>query len=267
MAPAVHRLRQRQAAPGRPLGLQRDHLQDAQAGHHGIRLGHRDQDGRARRAADHQALAFGGPMWVSPTTTKPTVGTIQSFTFAQLVSPPKAKGTPYALRARLRRASRADPSAALHRRRTASLATVHERYYLNARRPGSGRPAAGSSTSSKLEILFAFNEFSMPGLQTQYLSGGPESSGRATPSPSPGQAKLDSLHTVTAGKQLTDNWDAYPLHPQPNVQLLTGRNARIFSCVPVRVALGRRNVPVRQSVWRQPAQVTRARLIQLPSQA
>ncbi|HET9894233.1 MAG TPA: hypothetical protein VFQ44_04815 [Streptosporangiaceae bacterium] len=190
----------------------------------------------ARTDGHHQllsinALAFGAPMWVSPTRTKPTVGTIQSFTFAQLVSPKKVKGTPYVFSLDF-----AGPAGVIPKQHftasPASLATVHERYFLNARSQSAWSTDGGFAQQLEGFVIFGFNPITMPGLQTQYLTGGPDIMWTSSTFSFNGQGQDDVLHTVPAGKQLTDNWNEYPLHPQPDVQLLTGRNARIFSALP-----------------------------------
>ncbi len=178
------------------------------------------------------SLTSGAPIWVSPTKTKPTIGTIQSFAFGQLVSPPKAKGTPYAYSVDF-----ASPAGTIPRQQhftatQASLATVHERYYLNNKTPGNWITSGGFVVQLKAGLALTFNDFTMPGLQTQYLTGGPDIIWTSLNFSSAGPGEVDSLHTVTAGTQVTENWGAYPLHPRPNVQLLTGRNARVFTSVP-----------------------------------
>jgi len=76
-----------------------------------------------------------GPLFISPTTTKPTVGTIRSYTSLQLISPAKFKGTPYAYNLDYR-----GPPGLIPQQHfvatAASLANVHERYYLDTRTPG-----------------------------------------------------------------------------------------------------------------------------------
>jgi hypothetical protein len=44
----------------------------------------------------HGWSGSGISLWVNPTTSKPTVGWLQTQTAAQLTSPPGASGTPYA---------------------------------------------------------------------------------------------------------------------------------------------------------------------------
>ncbi|HET7013329.1 MAG TPA: hypothetical protein VFI65_05445 [Streptosporangiaceae bacterium] len=177
------------------------------------------------------ALGHGSPIWVSPTRTKPTIGTIQSYTFGQLVSPPKAKGTPYAYSLDFAGAIGMIPPQHFTAA-PASLATVHERYYLDKKATGTWSTGGGFVAQLEAGILFPSNNFTMPGQQTQYLTGGPDIMWTSAVFPNSRLGELDDLHTVTAGQQITDTWNAYPLHPQPRVQLLAGKNARKFNVVP-----------------------------------
>lgn len=187
--------------------------------------------GKTGGAFSINALSFGAPMWVSPTRTKPTVGTIQSFTFGQLLSPQKAKGTPYAFNL-----DYAGPLGLIPKQHftatLASVATVHERYFLDAKSDAFWSTSGGFAAQLESELLFSFDEIAMPGLQTQYMSGGPAVLWMTSTFAFNGQGEQDSLHTLVAGRQTTDNWNEYPLHPQPNTQLLTGKNARIFAALP-----------------------------------
>ena len=67
----------------RPAELQTDTLAIVRGGLHGT-------------SATYAALGFGGPLWVSPTTRKPSVGTLRAYTSGQLTSPAKTPGVPYA---------------------------------------------------------------------------------------------------------------------------------------------------------------------------
>ncbi len=187
--------------------------------------------GKAGGPLSISALAFGAPLWVSPTRTKPTVGTIQSFTYGQLLSPPKAKGTPYVFNLDF-----AGPPGVIPKQHftatPASLATVNERYFLDSKSDAFWSTSGGFLGQIESEIIFSFDEISMPGPQTQYMTGGPAVMWTTSTFAFNGQGEQDSLHTLAAGRQTTDNWNQYPLHPQPDVQLLTGKNARILSALP-----------------------------------
>jgi hypothetical protein len=180
-------------------------------------------------AATYLALDFGGPLWISPTATKPTVGTLRTYTSAQLTSPAKAAGTPYAYNL-----AYAGPDGTIPRQRfvvaPASLATVNERYYQDVTSTGLWMTFGGFPEASG--ILFALAApLRLPGLQTQYMSAGPSivwsSSYFEFASNFFGSGQNDTFRTYRAGRRLTEDWNQYPLHPQQDVQLLHGSAAQL----------------------------------------
>lgn len=178
-----------------------------------------------------------GPVFISPTQAKPSVGTIQSYTGAQLISPSSDKGTPYAYNLAF-----AGPVGTIPAQHfvvmPGSLATVQERYFVSSGMHGEWTTAGGylaqlGSTS------FTFNpEIPMPGLQTQYMTGGRSIVWDSAFFADSGAGQADGIRTLLPGQQFTENWNQYPLHPQPDVQLLTGELARIFSQVPSAFRVG-----------------------------
>ena len=178
-----------------------------------------------------------GPVFISPTKAKPTVGTIQSFTGAQLISPSSDKGTPYAYNLAF-----AGPVGTIPGQHfvvtPASLATVQERYSVSSPTHGEWTTSGGYLPQLG-SIFFSFTpEITMPGLQTQYMTGGPSIVWESAFFADNGAAQLDGIRTLLPGQQLTENWNQYPLHPQPDAQLLTGQLARIFSQVPSAFRVG-----------------------------
>ncbi len=174
-------------------------------------------------------------LWVSPATSKPTVGTLQSTTSGQLTSPPGAPGTPYAYNL-----GYAGPPGVIPAQHfgvsAASLATVHERYYQDVASTGSWCTIGGALTSSGAGLFGClYLPVRLPGTQTQYLSTGPTvvwqtSYGESPTSDAGGQS--DDVRSFHAGQQATQDWNAYPLHPQPDVQVLHGRLAAQFPVFP-----------------------------------
>src|SRR5450755_2888520 len=173
----------------------------------------------------------GVSLWVSPTTGKPTVGTLQSTTSGQLTSPPGAPGTPYAYNL-----DYAGPPGVIPAQHfgvsAASLATVHERYYQDVASTGSwctiGGPVLPGGAYS---FGCLYLPLRLPGIQIQHLSTGPgvvwqTSYGQSPSSDAGGQS--DVYRSFRAGQQSTVDWNAYPLHPQPDVQALRGSLAARF---------------------------------------
>ncbi len=177
----------------------------------------------------------GVSLWVSPTTSKPTVGTLQSTTSGQLTSPPGLSATPYAYNL-----DYAGPPGVIPAQhfdaRAASLATVHEHYYQDAASTGSWCTIGGPVLADgAFDFGCLYFPVRLPGTQTQYLSTGPNlvwqtSYGQSPTSSAGGQS--DVLRSFRAGQQATVDWNAYPLHPQPDTQALRGSLAALFPQFP-----------------------------------
>ena len=179
-------------------------------------------------------LYGGASLWISPTTARPTAGMLQTDSQATLTSPSSARGTPYAYRldfpapGGIVPAQHFSPGAA-------SLATVHEHYYQDLKSSGSWCTLGGYVYPAAFGYisLSGCNYFPLrlPQDQTQYLSAGPSviwQSGYT--SPEGGQA--NGLQAYRPGQQVTQDWGAYPLHPQPDVQTLRGLAATGFFPAP-----------------------------------
>lgn len=178
------------------------------------------------------AVSFGNvPMFISPVSKKPSVGNIQSITTATLIKPAKVKGAAYAYNLDFPGPLGKIPSQHFDVTQ-ASVATVHERFFLNA-------PHLGFWTTTGLTIEQAteLGSFSLiapihlPAQQTQFMGGGP--SVLWTSEFFVGEQGLtDAIHRLRAGHSTTENWNDYPLHPQSEMQLLTGRTGRKLFAFP-----------------------------------
>ncbi len=172
---------------------------------------------------------------VSPTTKRPTAGTLQSVTSGQLTSPPGASGIPYAYNL-----AYAGPPGIIPAQHVdvspASLATVHEHYYQDVAGTGSWCTLGGPVLAGgAFDFFCEYFPFRLPGTQTQYLSTGPgvvwqASYGESQFSSAGGQ--IDAFRSFRAGQHVTENWNAYPLHPQPDVQALHGSLGARFPQLP-----------------------------------
>jgi hypothetical protein len=169
-------------------------------------------------------------LWVSPTTIKPTVGTLQTFTDQQLVSPPGAAGLPYEYDLAYQGPGGIVPPQH-YVARAAGLATVDARYYQDVTSSGGETRVGLFGPQLNDVLLFAIDPFALPRHQTEYMTGNPavfwsDSISQCYPStPCPG-GQNDLMRTFRAGQRLTENWNAYPLHPGPNVNLLGRANPR-----------------------------------------
>jgi hypothetical protein len=166
------------------------------------------------------------PVFLSPTTRRATVGTLQAYTFEQLLSPAKAPGTPYEYDV-----AYADTHGLVlsqhHVVHQGSLATVHARYYSSAKAPGTEAlygvfPAQWQTVPG---VLFLPRR--VPRRQTEYLAGNPAIrwSG-AFPQSVNGAAEGQAagLTIFHAGQRLAESWNAYPLHEGYNTDLIGAAN-------------------------------------------
>lgn len=172
-----------------------------------------------RRGAVSWFFGGSGAMWVNQVSQRPSAGFLYSATSTQLVSP-KGRGTPYTYALDF-----PSPPGTISSQhfvvRPGDLATVRERLYQDPPKDGGwltfgGTPAqfrttGFSGTSTPLR---------MPGTQTLYLTARPASlwqTGTFIAGISAGQTNAWRLYH--GGEHLAEPWNAYPLHPGPNVSL------------------------------------------------
>ena len=183
---------------------------------------------------------FSTPLWISPTKARPSAGSLTSYTQAQLFSPAKMKGTPYEYTLDFSGPPGIVP--AQHFTATqANLATIHEKIYDNAKSTARVMTLGGSlaqiSEPIFIENLFTTAMVKAPGEQTEYISGGP--SYIWLTSVSLGDASLlDEFHTLPNDRSFSESWNQYPLHPQPDVNLLTGPAADSYPDTPMGYRIG-----------------------------
>jgi hypothetical protein len=182
-------------------------------------------------------------LWVSPTTRKPTVGTLRSFASEQLTSPEKFSGIPYVYNL-----DYAGPDGTIPAQhyvvRPASLATINERYYQDIWTAGAYVDLGGFASQLEGIVFGQYFTVNLPGQQIQYFSAGPALAWNSSYAefnpvfyfPWGGQSD-DSFRTLPAGHQQTVEWNRYPLHPQPYVSP-GGLGGRLFPLVPSAVRSG-----------------------------
>jgi hypothetical protein len=170
---------------------------------------------------------LGGRLFFSPTTRRPTVGSLQTYVFDQLNSPPTAAGTPYQYNL-----AYADTSGLIHSQRhvvrPAGLATVHSRYYSDVNTTGY-YSRFGFFPANYLDAISAvvFLPMPVPRRRTEYMGGSPgavwaDSYQQSYQYLAGGQ--IDDLRIFHAGEQLAENWNAYPLHEGYNTNLIGAAN-------------------------------------------
>ena len=159
--------------------------------------------------------------FVSPTSRKPSVGTLHAFTSATLVSP-RSAARPYAYNLDFPAPAGIIP-AQHFAVSPASLAAVTERYYRDqpVLAHGAGWLAVGGTADQLRDGIDAFIEpFAMPGVQAQFFSAGPRLLWQDLVWTDESQfigGSNDNFSVYAAGENRVENWNNYPLHPAPDV--------------------------------------------------
>jgi len=186
---------------------------------------------RPSRTGPVQFFAFsdaGISLWVSPTRQRPSVGRLQAFTAQQLVSPASAPGTPYEYTLAYQGPSGIVPSQH-HLVRAAGLATVSARYFQDVSTTGA-EVRYGMFPAQLHDLQFeSTNYFGLPRRQTEYLTGNPAISYfsqilQCYPSTPCLGGQNDAVRSYHAGQRAAESWNAYPLHPGVNANLLGSAN-------------------------------------------
>jgi hypothetical protein len=186
-----------------------------------------------RGLPDYEGWTWSGITgWVSPTSRKPTVGTMRAFTSGTLLSPAGVRpGYAYNLDF---------PSAGLiptqHFTVTpSSLGTVTERYYQDLPASNAGWAAFGGAP---VQIGPApVWQFRLPQVQTQYFSAARDLLWSLATYTSAGQLSggdTDLFRSFSGGEHQTQDWNQYPLHPAPDTTL-----GGVSAAFPVQTSAGR----------------------------
>jgi hypothetical protein len=157
------------------------------------------------------------PIWVSPASTAPSVGTVRAFASQQLASPP-GNAVPYWYAV-----SYSDPRGTIPGQHygvsAASLATVDERYYQAGPHPKAWVSVHGSLPTSFSGYVEPWPfRFTDPGRLTEYIGGNMPAVNWANDyQVGNGHTFLGAegelLANLRHGERLTDSWNEYPLHP------------------------------------------------------
>ena len=163
----------------------------------------------------------GLPLWISPTHHRPSVGTLQVFTDLEQRSPAHTAMPPYEYDVAFAATHGIIPSQR-HVVSNAHLATVSEAYYQAVKSNGGFVRFGLFPQQFNDLLLLLINPLSLPRHDTEYYSAAPglvwySQYWQSGFNLSGGQSQAPEEYV--GGQQLTDNWDAYPLHPAPNVRL------------------------------------------------
>jgi hypothetical protein len=157
----------------------------------------------------------GGSLWVSPTTRKPSVGTLRTFTMITKLSLRKARpGYAYNL-------DFPGPVGTIPAQHftvpAASLATVTESYYDDVATKQGGWAVFGGTRQQvsgiQLEPVFTL---AMPAIQTQYFTAGPQlvwDNLTFTALGAVFDITSDVYRSYPLGGTQSQDWNRYPLHP------------------------------------------------------
>jgi hypothetical protein len=157
----------------------------------------------------------GAQLWVSPLARADTAGTLYSATSAQLNSPPgAARSYTYELDAAAPPGTIASQRLAVT---AADLATVHERFYSDTATTAPWFAFGGPARQyGETGFVAASTLLPMPGDRTVYLQARPSAVWRPEIPGGP-LTQIPSWQAFHAGQNLNASWNAYPLHPAPNL--------------------------------------------------
>jgi hypothetical protein len=158
--------------------------------------------------------------WVSPTTRKPTVGTLQAYTSGTLSSPAKVSpGYGYNL-------DFPGPAGLIPPQgftvSPATLGTVTEHYYQDVPTSNAGWDVFGGTVAQLAFEFVPVIQIHMPQVQTQYFSAGRNLLWTLQTLTNLNQfagGDSDALRWFAGGQRESQNWNAFPLHPAPDVTL------------------------------------------------
>jgi subtilase family protein len=187
--------------------------------------------GLLRTGADHSVSgaewsAFNARILVSPVSVPPAVGGLLSFSSAQLTSPKSAAGPPYVYNV-----DHSSPPGLVGPQHVdvspQSLATVQERFFQDVPSHGEWLIFGGTATEFTVGLSAEFLPIRLPGLATEYVSGGPDRfwstqyvEFTSQTSLFGGGGQTGAFESPAAGQQTTEDWNRYPLHSGP-MQVLT----------------------------------------------
>lgn len=169
------------------------------------------------------------PLWISPVSHRPGYGTMRVFTSAQ-ATPARGQPVPYAYTLDF-----ADPTGTIPAQhftaRPSGLATVSERYFQDVRSVAGWATVGGTpyqiDTSGYGGLTLPLQ---LPARQIQYISARPAMLWQTTYAEyrtiATGQTQggqTSAFRLLHAGEHLTQDWNAYPLHPGPNVSFPSTR--------------------------------------------
>jgi hypothetical protein len=180
----------------------------------------------------------GVPVWVAPTHEPVRVGTLDTYPYQRLTSPP---GPGLGYEYQLQYAAGGVIPAQRYVVRPDSLATIDANYYSEVPSPTGVRQRAGSYPFEFHEVVSrGGHPLKFPRHQTEYVSGDASVTwfgGMGKYSTDGGFAwyggQNQALHSYRPGQRLREDWNRFPLHPAGDVNLLGPDSTRSFTVSPV----------------------------------
>jgi hypothetical protein len=193
-----------------------------------------------------EILLPGWSLWMNPTHKKPSVGGLETFTQFQLASPVSRPGVPYAYNLDFEGPAGLIPSQHFTAR-ASRLATIDNRYFQDFPSVGGFVMSGGTREEFSLDeiIITGSVPIRLPGHLIEYATASPDVVWSQTyfqfvdvtpgfPTAAGGQS--DAFRSFGAGQHVIEDWNDYPLHPQPLVSLT--RFGGIFASVPSAARVG-----------------------------
>ncbi|WP_344306622.1 hypothetical protein [Fodinicola feengrottensis] len=175
------------------------------------------------------AVAPGGPIWVSPTTTPVTIGTMHSYPYRRLTSP-AGRGEPYTYS--LQYLSTGVIPQQVYTASSANTATIDASYYSDIDSTGFQGRTAFYPFELNYFVFHGFgNPLSMPTRRLEYVSAGNSIAWAAFAStnvwtdprfpgfPMSGGGQGGSARRYTPGEKVTEAWNEFPLSTRAPVNL------------------------------------------------
>lgn len=172
-------------------------------------------------------LPPGWSLWMNPTHKKPTVGGLESFTQFQLASRISRPGVPYAYDLDFEGPAGLVPSQHFTAR-PSSLAVIDNRYFQDFRSVGGWTMSGGTrdEVDGGFIVLSGSVPIRLPGHLIEYVTARPGVVWSQTyfqfvdvtpgfPVAAGGQS--NAFRSFRPGQRVIENWNDYPLHPQPAV--------------------------------------------------
>ena len=172
-------------------------------------------------------FASGLSQWVSPTTRKPTVGTLRTSTSGQLTSSRDGANAAYAFNLDYAGPDGTIPARQHFDATPNTLAAVTNRYVQDVRSTAGWGVFGGFLAGMQSILIAEIFPFSLPRTQVQYYVANPSLAWSAfyfelNSFNAFGGGQNDAFRVFSGGQRLAVDWNAYPLHPQPDFQPLTG---------------------------------------------